>query len=65
MAEKSSSSAWDALVGGGAIVAAAILIYKLLRGTPQQNVPRCPRCNYPLKTGIGNCPNCNLALRWV
>lgn len=58
-------SAWDAFIGGAAIVGGAILLYKLLTGTSQQNVPMCPRCRYPLKYGIRNCPNCNMPLNWV
>ncbi len=65
MAKKSSSSEWDAFIEGAAIVAGLILLYKILKGTPQQNVPRCPRCNNPLQPNINNCPYCNLALRWV
>jgi len=58
-------SAWDAFIGGAAIVGGAILLYKLLTGAAQQNVPMCPRCRYPLQPGIRNCPNCNMPLNWV
>lgn len=57
-------SAWDAFIGGAAIVGGLILLYKLLQGT-SQNVPTCPRCRYPLQPGIKNCPNCNIPLNWV
>ena len=65
MVEKSSSSAWDAFIEGAAIIAGAILLYKIFKGTPEQNIQRCPRCNFPLRSEVGNCPNCNLALKWV
>ena len=58
-------SAWDAFIGGAAIVGGLILLYKLFTDAPQQNVPVCPRCNYPLEHGINNCPNCNMPLTWV
>ena len=59
-------SAWDAFIGGAAIVGGAILLYKLLQGgNPQRHVPMCPRCGSPLQTGSQNCPNCNMPLNWV
>jgi len=64
MAKKNKDLA-EALLGAIAIISGSLLAVEILKSlSKKETVYDCPVCNYPIKFGTNQCPNCNSKLTW-